>query len=273
MKRKLLLMLSLVSMLALIIPCCFFFGLAGKLGLMYIPKYIKSDTDNKFVNPQNVASLDIYAYNSYLQVKNSLKYCNNITFFAIDVDDKTLKSIDCLNCFPKVVSVGIRGKSNDWSGLSDCIKLKSLDITESNFSDLKYLNNLGYLEYLEIRTDSELIYSNELDLNSLDWLILAAPIIDISYFDTAVNMTKFTIKAENVKNTGLLKKFVNLKSLMFMETIINGDDLNAISKLSSIECLNFNKCKFCMNEEEVNKYLKDYFERNTEVKLNECIFE
>lgn len=78
-------MFCLAAMLDLTIRCCFFFGLTGKFGLIYILKYIKSETDNEFVNPQNVSTINIHGYNGYVQIKNSLKYCNNITSFAIDI--------------------------------------------------------------------------------------------------------------------------------------------------------------------------------------------
>ena len=40
---------------------------------IYIPKYVKSETDNEFVNSQNVSAINIHGYNSYAQIKNSLK--------------------------------------------------------------------------------------------------------------------------------------------------------------------------------------------------------
>ena len=277
MKRKVITTLFIVVLLALTIQCSFFFGFTGKLGLIYLPKYVKSDIkDDKYVNPQKISSLSIYGYNSYMQIRNSLKYCDNITDFGLDLGKgdsyKTVENIDFLGCFPNVRSVYITGNSKDWSGISECNNLRELDITKSNYSDLYYLKNLQNLEWLEIQTCNEISSLEKVNLPSLKDIIIDAPSVDISCFYNAKSVTSLVLRVEKIKYIDSLKDFSGLKSIRFVGTYIDLDIVNLISNLDYIDSIEFSKCTFSHSQSDINYALSNYFERKADVKINDCEF-
>lgn len=260
---------------AVMIQGCFFFGLFGKLGFVYLPKRVNTEsvTDSGLVDPKEITSITIYDYKDFLKVRNSLKYCDKLLYFALDIyPDKRLKDIDFLECFPKIESIVISGESDDWSGISECKNITQLTISNSNFSDLNYLKNLDKLNFMEIHTNSHIICTEQVNLNLLDILSIEAPSLDISCFNTAINVTVLAVKSKNIYNYDEIRNMNCLKHLRFIGTDIDIENLKIISEIDSLEELDLTECVFSVGEEQLKNVLSSLYERKAEVKINDCEF-
>jgi len=275
--KKIKIIVCILLTAVIIIQGSFFFGLTGKLGVIYIPEYIHTDdaSDSRFVDPEEISSLINFGYDSFLKIRSSIKYCKNLTHLEIEFcpkKTKKIKNVDFLRNLTELEVLWIAGNSRDWSGISECKKVNSLHIRDSNFSELDYLKDMHNIRYLDIRTSSELIYSDEADFSSATVIDIKAPLIDISDIRTAVNVTGMGLDAKKISAFDTLKNLKNLEKLRLLDTDIDEESLAIIFDSDSIKKLSFLRCNFSISEEQVNEALKGFYERKVEVTLDECVF-
>jgi len=272
--KKIKIIVCILLTAVIIIQGSFFFGLTGKLGVIYLPEYVHTDdaSDSRFVNPEEISSLSNFGYDTFIKIRSSMKYCKNLTRLAIEFRPKKIKNIDFLRNLTELEVLWIAGESDDWSGISECKKVNTLNIRDSNFSELDYLKDMHNIRYFNIHTSSELIYSDKVDFSSANVIIIKAPLIDVSAIKTALNVTHIGFGASKISGLGTLKDMESLNSLILADADINEENLIDVLKADSVEDLSFFGCNFSISEEQVNKALKGFYERKVEVTLDECVF-
>ena len=125
---------------------------------------------------------------------------------------------------------------------------------------------------MEIHTNSHIICTEQVNLNSLDILSIEAPSLDISCFNTAINVTVLAVKSKNIYNYDEIRNMNCLKHLRFIGTDIDIENLKIISEIDSLEELDLTECVFSVGEEQLKNVLSSLYERKAEVKINDCEF-